>query len=939
MDRIGHARERARLLAVIDRARGGRGPATIVVRGERGIGKSALLGEFGALAADAGFRVSAVPVRTRPDDPLGAALRVVGQLAAGSAEPAEGTALHRPASAGEPTAHRPEPGDEPVPHHAAPSEKLLHELVETVCRQARRTPVAICLDDAEHLDPWSLHWLSGLYSAASGLPLAIALTGGDTTAADQDPLPPALAADAEHIALSGLAPQEVGAFAAAYRDVALDAPTARLCHELTGGNPALLLSLLACHTGTAPTADALRDTAASAVLPGTERWLAGLGGAALGLARAVAVLGPRAEITQCAELAGLSVREALPLIDELVTRSLFANRTPLSFRHPLLAGMVISRVPAGTRAALHLTAAAILRDGHFGATRVARHLVAAGPLGLPWTVRPLRTAANQLECEGRHEEAAGHLRGMLRERLRPRVRSSVQCQLAALDGFVAPDGAVRRLDAARREADDPRCATDYAVALATLLAECGRPEDAVAVLDDTAERLGPRAADQRWRLRLHKALLCLGGPVPSGLPVDLPDSLAAQAPSDDEARRELSALRAVYALRDGTDRDAAVGHARGALTGSEAPGRLLWHGCEVLIRADELAEAWSYCSRARLPDQPRPGTWGDVGVGLLRALVLYARGSLTAADAALTPLADLLRPAADAARLPAALTVAALAEVRARTGATDAALALLADCGLDGELPARQDTVAVLGARAAVWEQAGDTARALEDLYAAGRLLADSRVRNPAVLPWRSRAARLLASRGDLTEASGLAAAEWEDARRWGTPRAVGTAQHALALTETGDRRLRRLTTAVETLAHSPARLELAHARRDLGVALSEAGRADAARTEFRAALSVAKSCGAQPLVHRIVADRECLRPAVDDDRVPPALSGLTPQEQRILGLARAGHTNRAIAGKLFVTVRTVEFHLSGAYRKLGISGRDQLADVIPAPLGTGGRA
>ncbi|MGW1601888.1 helix-turn-helix domain-containing protein [Streptomyces eurythermus] len=77
----------------------------------------------------------------------------------------------------------------------------------------------------------------------------------------------------------------------------------------------------------------------------------------------------------------------------------------------------------------------------------------------------------------------------------------------------------------------------------------------------------------------------------------------------------------------------------------------------------------------------------------------------------------------------------------------------------------------------------------------------------------------------------------------------------------------------------------------------------------------------------------------MDDDRVPPALSGLTPQEQRILGLARAGHTNRAIAGKLFVTVRTVEFHLSGAYRKLGISGRDQLADVIPAPLGTGGRA
>ncbi|MEU6479170.1 AAA family ATPase [Streptomyces sp. NPDC047017] len=989
MDRIGRARERARLRAVIDRAHGGRGPASVVVRGERGIGKSVLLGEFASLAADAGFRVAAVAGRNQPGDPLGAALRVVSRLEATMAEPAGGAthanhraahrAAHRPepddetpppcpgsadaaphrrASADEPTAyrsepgddltahrseptdeptaHRPEPGDEPVRPRSAPSGQLLCELVESVCRQAARTPVAICLDDIGHLDPWSLHWLASLHAAASDLPLVIALTGGNTAEADQDPAAAALAADTEHLELTGLEPDEVGAFAAAYRDVALDAPTATLCHELTGGNPALLLALLTGHTGTAPTADDLRETAASAVLPGAERWLAGLGGPALALARAVAVLGPHAEITQCAELAGLSVREALPLVDELVARSLFANRTPLSFRHPLLAGMVINRVPAGTRAALHLTAAGILRDGHFGATRVARQLVAAGPLGLAWTVRPIRLAANQLEREGRHEEAARHLRGMLRERLRPRDRSSVQRQLAALDGFVAPDSAVRRLDAARREADDPRCATDYAVALGTLLAECGQPEDAVAVLDDTAERLAPAAADQRWRLRLYKALTCLDAPTPA-LSVDLPDGLAAQAPPDDEAQRELSVLRAVHALREGTDRDAAVGHARGALTGSEVPSRLLWHGCQVLIRADELADAWTYCSRARLPDQPRPGTWADVGVDLLRALVLRARGDLTAADTVLTPLADLLRPAARAGRLPATLTVAALAEVRAQTGDTDAALALLADCALDGELPPRQDTVAVLAARARVREQAGDTARALEDLYAAGRLLADSRVRNPAVLPWRSRAARLLASRGDLTEASAPAAAEWEDARRWATPRAIGTALHALALTETGERRVRRLASAVETLAHSPARLELACARRDLGAALSEAGRADTARTEFRAALSLAESCGAQPLVRRILTDRERLCPAVDDDRVPPALSGLTPQEQRILGLARAGHTNRAIAGQLFVTVRTVEFHLSGAYRKLGISGRDQLADVIPAPLGSGG--
>ncbi|MFD1046072.1 helix-turn-helix transcriptional regulator [Kibdelosporangium lantanae] len=56
--------------------------------------------------------------------------------------------------------------------------------------------------------------------------------------------------------------------------------------------------------------------------------------------------------------------------------------------------------------------------------------------------------------------------------------------------------------------------------------------------------------------------------------------------------------------------------------------------------------------------------------------------------------------------------------------------------------------------------------------------------------------------------------------------------------------------------------------------------------------------------------------------------SALTRQEARIVSLAAAGYSNRQIATQLFVTVRTVEFHLSGAYRKLGITGRRQLGSV-----------
>ncbi|MCZ0983331.1 helix-turn-helix transcriptional regulator [Streptomyces diastatochromogenes] len=61
----------------------------------------------------------------------------------------------------------------------------------------------------------------------------------------------------------------------------------------------------------------------------------------------------------------------------------------------------------------------------------------------------------------------------------------------------------------------------------------------------------------------------------------------------------------------------------------------------------------------------------------------------------------------------------------------------------------------------------------------------------------------------------------------------------------------------------------------------------------------------------------------------PPPAHGLTAQEARIGQLARAGYSNREIAETLFLAVRTVEFHLSSVYRKLGISGRRELHSVL----------
>ncbi|MEW1751664.1 helix-turn-helix transcriptional regulator [Streptomyces angustmyceticus] len=948
---IGRGSETERLRAVLDKVRRGHGPAVAVVRGEPGAGKTTLLDVFGAQASAAGFRVAAVR-GTGTDRPYAAANRLIAQLWAGDGRPVQAR-------------YRMTPGDD------------LRGLVAAV-RTVRDAPVALCVDDMARVDRWSLRWLLDLSRTLSPAPMAIVLTARicgagsgavpGTTNGDADEPGTALLAAAEPIDLPGLRTDDLPDVAAERCRVGLDTRTAAVCGELTGGNPALLHTLLAPHADSVPTAEALRATAVSGTLAGADRWLAPLSAPALALARAVSVLGGGAEVADSAELAHLTIDEALGAVDQLVGACLLANRTPLTFRHPLLAAMVLGRIAAGTRMALHLRAAALLRDRQAATTSVAHHLVAAGPVGQEWAVRHLWRAARQLEQEGRPQDAASCLRRALREPLGPHEKSALRRELAELDAFVDPERAIRLLDAARRESHAPGVVVEYALALAAVLAECGRAEDAVTVLDDGAARLGRTPGDRSWqlRLRLHKAFTCRRGPLWLAQTADPPGNLTLQTPHRGIVGRELAALRAVHAVDAGADRAAAVRHARqglprGAECGSAGSATLLWQACGVLVAAGEVAEAWTHCGRGRQVAGAGPGRWDHVKVELLRATVLRARGDLHTADATLTPVVDRLSASAAAGHPSAVTAVAALAEVRALRGATDSARTLLAESGLDREpLPWRRDTAHALAVRAAVHER-DDPAHALEDLLAAGRLLEEAGVRNPAVLPWRSRAARLLVARGERAEAAELAAAELADARRWGTPEAIGNALHAVALTETAKRRVGILGEAVRTLARSPDRLQHALAQADLGDGLAALGHREAARAELLSALRLARACGAEPLVLRVQGARKLLRATGREGREPsgtltdapgsasaaapsahpvsavhaapdpahPLLDSLTPQERKILRLAKDGHSNRDIAGQLFVAVRTVEFHLSGAYRKLGIAGRRQLAEVF----------
>jgi DNA-binding CsgD family transcriptional regulator len=199
---------------------------------------------------------------------------------------------------------------------------------------------------------------------------------------------------------------------------------------------------------------------------------------------------------------------------------------------------------------------------------------------------------------------------------------------------------------------------------------------------------------------------------------------------------------------------------------------------------------------------------------------------------------------------------------------------------------------------------------------------------NPAVSPWRSAAAISLAELGRHEEARTLAADEVRRAESFGAARAAGIALRTQALVGPRAERQSGLEAARDVLASSPARLEHARVLVDLGATLRAAGQRIDAREPLREGLGLAARCDATSLENRARSELAAIgvRPRRTDRS---GVASLTPSELRVAELAATGGTNREIAQTLFVTEKTVETHLGRAFRKLDISSRRKLPEVL----------
>ena len=165
-----------------------------------------------------------------------------------------------------------------------------------------------------------------------------------------------------------------------------------------------------------------------------------------------------------------------------------------------------------------------------------------------------------------------------------------------------------------------------------------------------------------------------------------------------------------------------------------------------------------------------------------------------------------------------------------------------------------------------------------------------------------------------------------ERTRASGTEWALGTEARCRALLSDDESLYQE---SVERLARSRAAVELARSRLLYGEWLRRENRRADAREQLRAAHEMFSRMGAEAFAERARRELSATGETVRK-RTVETLDELTTQEAQVARLAAQGHTNPEIGAQLFISPRTVEYHLHKVFPKLGISSRKELRRALP---------
>lgn len=656
--------------------------------------------------------------------------------------------------------------------------------------------------------------------------------------------------------------------------------------------------------------------------PEARPLLLGLDVGAMVIARAIAVLGTDAPVWAVAELVRIPVPDLLAGLDDLVARGLVANRFPLSLKCPDAQAAVLAEMPIGARIQAHLDAAHLLRGAGAGPEKVAAQLQQAGPAGVPWAAETMRAAAAQARGRGAPEIATAYLRQALAERLDPAERAAVLSELAGIRAETDAPGAIAMLLDELQWAGTAEELHAIVGPLRRLLIASGRHDEVPWMFDSAQERLAESDPVSAARLQLSRA--AVQARLASGVAsIEVTKAwLEERVKPEPQLAVPLRALRASLATLTGGDATEAVRSARAVL--AEADPRvdfdLCWHALFALSVFGEPAAADAACLRVRREVAGHADEWDLAELDILRARAFRRKGDLRAAISLLSGLLPRLQGQFN--RPLIASVVSSLAEAMVPAGAGESASALLQAHGLSQDGPGHGASPFGLLARGLVLGAGGQTAAAARDHLECGRQLAGWRADNPELIRWRPAAIGALLRLDRPADAVHLAEENYERAQACHSSAALGFAQYVLAGTRPLRERPALLTEAVERSQAAGHLLDEAFAHYELGKTLRSTSGEQSAHHHLLRAVTLAEECGARPLAERA---RALAGPSASAGRT----RGLTPQEWKIAQLATDGRSNPEIAKELFLARRTVEFHLSGVYRKLAVSGRRELTQLM----------
>ena len=703
---------------------------------------------------------------------------------------------------------------------------------------------------------------------------------------------------------------------------------AELCHELTGGNPFLVCELIRELRG----ADqAARSAQAVALLrPASIRTsvlvrLSELGQTATRVAHAVAILGQQTTLPTIAELLELDLEQVVGAADELAAVGILNGlEVPLRFQHPLILEVVRAELGASERVYLHRRAAELLERRGAPVGVVASHLLATDPDESPAVVTILRAAAAQALARGAPEAAVAFLRRALEEPPAAPDRIDVLWELGRAEGMLASGQGVERLRQAFAEAAVPQVRAGIAIELAGQLLTVGGLGEAAEVCRSALGVLAD--ADRELRLELLAHLVQADGQDLTVLrgAVELIDPTELSGATRGE-RQLLAVFANVGITQPSPDLPALAEMALRANAGETllrditADGTLYWAALTTVVFGDRYAEAEALLTAAEEDSRRRGSSRGAGFCCAFGSAVMYRMGRLTQAEDGAARALELFTDEPMIQAYARSFLIDSLID----QGKLEDARRALDGVVLEGHPPlAAFALLRLTSARLRAHE--GEPGPAAEQLLAVG---AELGTMSSVFWPWRTEAALALHQAGAVERARQLSAEAVAEAR---AVRSAWLLARALLAQGITNDQLAPLQEGVTVAAEHPILLERARCGVEVGSALRRHGLRVEAGERLREALDLADRIKAAPLAQRAEDELRLLGARPRRRRLRGA-DALTPAEHRVVELAAAGHSNPEIAQALFVSLRTVETHLTHSYAKLGIAGRESLPSVMAA--------